>query len=75
MIIFFPNPRFYQYKPTSLERFFKYDLLTEPDVSIDLINPDTFKIDPNGKLAYVLNEFCCIIIFHQRLISIVMLMP
>ena len=43
--------RFYTYKPTSLERSFKYDLLTEHDlgVSIDLINPDTYKIDLNGK--------------------------
>ena len=43
--------RFIQYKPTSLERTFKYDLLTEHDlgVTIDLINPDTYKINPNGK--------------------------
>ena len=46
-LVFF---RFIQYKPTSLERSYKYDLLTEPDlgVTIDLINPDTYKIDPNG---------------------------
>ena len=43
--------RFYQYKPTSLERSFKYDLLTEHDldVTIDLINPDTYKTDADGK--------------------------
>lgn len=43
--------RFIQYKPTSLERSFKYDLLTEHDlgVTIDLINPETYKINPNGK--------------------------
>lgn len=46
----FESNRFYQYKPTSLERAFKYDLLTEHDldVTIDLINPDTYKIDPNA---------------------------
>lgn len=43
--------RFIQYKPTSLERSFKYDLLTEHDlgVTIDLINPETYKINPSGK--------------------------
>ncbi|KAK7104711.1 RNA polymerase II-associated factor 1 homolog [Littorina saxatilis] len=46
----FESNRFYQYNPTSLERSFKYDLLTEHDldVTIDLINPDTYKIDPNA---------------------------
>lgn len=42
--------RFVQYKATSLEKQHKHDLLTEPDlgVTIDLINPDTYRIDPNG---------------------------
>ncbi|CAL1527539.1 unnamed protein product [Lymnaea stagnalis] len=46
----FESNRFYTYKPTSLERSFKYDLLTEHDlgVNIDLINPDTYKIDLNA---------------------------
>ncbi|XP_012946128.1 RNA polymerase II-associated factor 1 homolog [Aplysia californica] len=46
----FESNRFYTYKPTSLERSFKYDLLTEHDlgVGIDLINPDTYKIDLNA---------------------------
>ncbi|XP_074708700.1 RNA polymerase II-associated factor 1 homolog, partial [Strix uralensis] len=37
-----------QYKATSLEKQHKHDLLTEPDlgVTIDLINPDTYRIDP-----------------------------
>jgi RNA polymerase II-associated factor 1 len=45
---FDPN-RFVKYKPTSLERTFKYPLLTEPDlgVPLDLIDPDTYKI-PSG---------------------------
>lgn len=43
--------RFVQYKATSLEKQHKHDLLTEPDlgVTIDLINPDTYRIDPNSK--------------------------
>ncbi|ESO96428.1 hypothetical protein LOTGIDRAFT_115833, partial [Lottia gigantea] len=45
----FESNRFIQYKPTSLERLYKYDLLTEHDlgVTIDLINPDTYKFDHN----------------------------
>lgn len=44
----FEANRFVQYNPTSLERNFKYDLLTEHDlgVSIDLINPAAYAIDP-----------------------------
>ena len=47
--------RFIQYKPTSLERTFKYDLLTEHDlgVTIDLINPDTYKSSDNGKCLFI----------------------
>lgn len=39
--------RFVDYKQTSLEKNYKHELLTEPDlgVNIDLINPDTYKID------------------------------
>lgn len=49
----FSLPRFVQYKATSLEKQHKHDLLTEPDlgVTIDLINPDTYRIDPNGVLG------------------------
>lgn len=44
----FEANRFVQYNPTSLERNFKFDLLTEHDlgVGIDLINPDAYAIDP-----------------------------
>lgn len=40
--------RFITYKPSSLEKNFKYELLTEPDlnVKIDLINPMTYHCDP-----------------------------
>ncbi|KAG8001915.1 RNA polymerase II-associated factor 1-like protein [Nibea albiflora] len=50
------DPKFITYpfdqhsiKPTSLEKQHKHELLTEPDlgVTIDLINPDTYRIDPN----------------------------
>ncbi|KAL5009065.1 hypothetical protein ScPMuIL_014646 [Solemya velum] len=46
----FEANRFIQYNPTSLERTYKYDLLTEHDlgVTIDLINPETYRIDPNA---------------------------
>ncbi|XP_069738203.1 LOW QUALITY PROTEIN: RNA polymerase II-associated factor 1 homolog [Phaenicophaeus curvirostris] len=43
----FDQSRFVQYKATSLEKQHKHDLLTEPDlgVTIDLINPDTYRGD------------------------------
>lgn len=49
--LFFCCGRFVQYKATSLEKQHKHELLTEPDlgVTIDLINPDTYRIDPNSK--------------------------
>ena len=45
----FESNRFVEYNPTSLERNYKYELLTEHDlgVAIDLINPDTYNIDHN----------------------------
>lgn len=48
----FEANRFIQYKPTSLERNYKHELLTEPDlgVTIDLINPETYDIDLNAEL-------------------------
>jgi len=48
----FEANRFIQYKPTSLERNNKHELLTEPDlgVTIDLINPETYDINPNVEL-------------------------
>lgn len=44
--------RFVEYKPTSLEKSYKYELLTEPDlnVNIDLIDPMTYYFNPNAKL-------------------------
>ena len=47
--------RFVEYKPTSLEKNYKHEMLTEVDlgVNIDLIDPDTYALDPNGK--YLIN--------------------
>lgn len=41
-----------QYKPTSLEKNYKYEVLTEHDlgVYIDLINPDAYDIQPGVSL-------------------------
>lgn len=43
----FENTRFIQYNPTSLERNYKYEVLTEHDlgVNIDLINRDIYATD------------------------------
>ena len=40
-----------EYKPTSLEKNYRHEMLTEVDlgVNIDLIDPDTYALDPNGK--------------------------
>jgi len=51
-----------EYKPTSLEKNYRHEMLTEVDlgVNIDLIDPDTYALDPNGK--YLINfkqEYMC----------------
>lgn len=48
----FATDRFVQYNPTSLERNYKYEVLTEHDlgVTIDLINRDLYQSDPNMQL-------------------------
>ena len=40
-----------EYKPTSLEKNYRHEMLTEVDlgVNIDLIDPDTYALDPNGR--------------------------
>ncbi|UJR38032.1 hypothetical protein I4U23_030714 [Adineta vaga] len=47
----FSQDRFVRYKPTSLEKNYRWDLLTEHDVGveIDLINPDAYA--PTGNLT------------------------
>ena len=43
--------RFIQYKSTSLEKTYKYELLAEHDlgITIDLINPDAYATKPNAE--------------------------
>lgn len=52
--------RFVQYKPTSLEKNYKHEMLTEVDlgVNIDLIDPDTYALDPNGEYLIYTNVYC-----------------
>jgi len=54
--------RYVQYNQTSLERNYKFDLLTEHDlgVAIDLINSDTYLMDHNGQ--QMLLSICCFLI-------------
>lgn len=48
----FQSDRFIQYNPTSLERNYKYEVLTEHDlgVTIDLINRELYQPDQNTQL-------------------------
>jgi hypothetical protein len=43
-LVYFDRIRFVRYKPTSLEKNYRWDLLTEHDVGveIDLINPEAY---------------------------------
>ena len=52
--------RFVQYNPTSLERNYKHDLLTEVDlgVPIDLILPETYSVDPSSMCVCVCVHTC-----------------
>ncbi|RZC32903.1 RNA polymerase II-associated factor 1 -like, partial [Asbolus verrucosus] len=48
----FESSRFIQFNPTSLERNYRYEVLTEHDlgVSIDLINKDIYAVEPGTVL-------------------------
>lgn len=48
----FDAARFISYKPTTLERNYKYEILTEHDlgVTIDLINKDAYNAEPGSTL-------------------------
>jgi len=50
--------RYVQYNQTSLERNYKFDLLTEHDlgVPLDLINPDTYLVDHRGLYCALLSH-------------------
>lgn len=58
--------RFVQYKPTSLEKNYKHELLTEVDlgVNIDLIDPDTYAINQDGMVFYSPCLDCYIILLN-----------
>nr|CDS30286.1 RNA polymerase II associated factor 1 [Hymenolepis microstoma] len=53
----FDSSRFVQYAPTSLERNHKHELLCETSVgvSVDLIDPDAFKISRNCSFSFFLH--------------------
>lgn len=55
-----------QYKPTSLEKNYKHELLTEVDlgVNIDLIDPDTYAINQDGMVFYSHCLDCYIILLN-----------
>ena len=59
-----------EYKPTSLEKNYKHEMLTEVDlgVNIDLIDPDTYALDPNGK------EIMMMIVMLMMMIMLIVLM-
>ena len=59
-----------EYKPTSLEKNYKHEMLTEVDlgVNIDLIDPDTYALDPNGK------EIMMMIVTMMIMLIVVMMM-
>ncbi|KAJ3665030.1 hypothetical protein Zmor_000547 [Zophobas morio] len=48
----FDSSRFIQFNPTSLERNYRYEVLTEHDlgVAIDLINKDIYAVEPGAML-------------------------
>ena len=60
-----------EYKPTSLEKNYKHEMLTEVDlgVNIDLIDPDTYALDPNGR--EIINM---IVMLMMMMIMLMMLM-
>ena len=66
--------RFVEYKPTSLEKNYKHEMLTEVDlgVNIDLIDPDTYALDPNGEEIMMMIVMMMMIMI--MLIVVVMLM-
>ena len=63
-----------EYKPTSLEKNYRHEMLTEVDlgVNIDLIDPDTYALDPNGK--EIINIIVMMMMVMIMLIVVMMLM-
>ena len=67
-----------EYKPTSLEKNYKHEMLTEVDlgVNIDLIDPDTYALDPNGKeiMMMMMMMMMIMLIVVMMLMLMIMLM-
>ena len=68
-----------EYKPTSLEKNYRHEMLTEVDlgVNIDLIDPDTYALDPNGKeimMMIVMLMMMIVLIVVMMLMMMMMMM-
>ena len=69
-----------EYKPTSLEKNYRHEMLTEVDlgVNIDLIDPDTYALDPNGKeimmMIVMLMMMIVLIVVMMLMMMMIMLM-
>ena len=65
-----------EYKPTSLEKNYKHEMLTEVDlgVNIDLIDPDTYALDPNGKEIMMMIVKMMIMLIVMMMLMLMMMM-
>ena len=65
-----------EYKPTSLEKNYKHEMLTEVDlgVNIDLIDPDTYALDPNGKEIMMMMIMLIVVMMMMLMIMLMMVM-
>ena len=67
-----------EYKPTSLEKNYKHEMLTEVDlgVNIDLIDPDTYALDPNGKeiMMMIVKMMMMIVLIVWMMLMMMMMM-
>ena len=65
-----------EYKPTSLEKNYKHEMLTEVDlgVNIDLIDPDTYALDPNGKEIMMMIVMMMMMIMLMVVMMLMMMM-
>lgn len=67
-----------EYKPTSLEKNYKHEMLTEVDlgVNIDLIDPGTYALDPNGKeIMMMIVKMIMLIVVMMLMMMIMLMMP
>ena len=65
-----------EYKPTSLEKNYKHEMLTEVDlgVNIDLIDPDTYALDPNGKEMMMMIVLIVLMMLMMMMMMMMMMM-